>query len=643
MFLGTNKIKNIIKKEYYFIIILFILSFIINQNLNKETKLSLLLCVIVLCIYNPILLVPFITFWLSFFIGYKYFTIENFETSKSSTNDKCLEVISITEDLINFKNSENFKNIRQIIYNFDNYTSDIDFGDYIDNVKFIKYFFNIFFFDEDDDSTWDFIKNIGDNIPYSNFESQLNMTDYESIIQSNIQSNSPSPSYDNDIKGLDTISKLLFKNYVGDELIYKCLGIHFHLNINFKEKSSQMIRKIGFKKLFDNNELKYQDLSDIVNNRVNNDNLSKEDCEYKKSVHLMNKIKKNLNELVIIQYKMSIDDADIDNDYFKDREIIIDPYLIFNENYSPKHIYYKKINFILNPKGPEESDEINNKFIFLPTHQQIEGVIKETFDMDSSNEEFINEYIKLFSEVIMPYLDSDSDIFKKQFNYLSLIYIFNDDNFIDFINSKIPLIKQLYTTKSPLMEKMKDNLEDINTIDIFINNIFYYCKNVISELKVEKIFKSEIFQIELFSEYKLDKNLDSLQIKNKVDLFKKELDKDFKEEKFSPEVSDIKKYNSKKFYPLIDNISDSIFNIINDFKELFYGKYNNSPSGSDDNYSKFYQIFHNVIEILSKNGRAIHSGILMVIIALFIYFLDDNKSNYIQKPNFSLFDLLKTN
>ena len=141
----------------------------------------------------------------------------------------------------------------------------------------------------------------------------------------------------------------------------------------------------------------------------------------------------------------------------------------------------------------------------------------------------------------------------------------------------------------------------------------------------------------------MDKNLDSLQIKKKADLDKNELDTDLKEEKFSPEVSDIKKYNSKKFYPLIDNISDSIFNIINDFKELFYGKYNNSPSGSDDNYSKFYQIFHNVIEILSKDGRSIHSGILMVIIALFIYFLDDNKSNYIQKPNFSLFDLLKTN
>ena len=85
MFLGTNKIKNIIKKEYYFIIILFILSFIINQNLNKETKLSLLLCVIVLCIYNPILLIPFITFWISFFIGYKYFLVENFEISNSST------------------------------------------------------------------------------------------------------------------------------------------------------------------------------------------------------------------------------------------------------------------------------------------------------------------------------------------------------------------------------------------------------------------------------------------------------------------------------------------------------------------------------------------------------------------------------
>jgi len=637
MFLGTNKIKNFIKKEYYFIIILFILSFIINQNVNKETKLSLLLCVIVLCIYNPILLVPFITFWVSFFIGYKYFIIENFETSNSSSNNECLEVVSKIKELIKFENLENSKNLGEIIYNFDNYTSDIDFGDDIDNVKFLKYFFNIFFFNEDQVKTWKFIKKIGDNIPYSNFESQLNMTDYESIIQSNIQSISPSPTYDNDIKGLDTIiSKLLKNSYKEDELIYKCLGIHFHLN--FKYKYYEMIRKIGFKKLFDNNELKYQDLGDIINNQVTNSNLLKKDCDYKKSVHLMNKIKKILSELVIIQYKLSID-TDIDNDYFKDREIIIDPYLIFNENYLPQNIYYKKIKFILNPEGPKVST--NSKFIFLPTHQQIERVIKETFDMESSNEEFINEYIKLFSEVIMPYLDSESDIFKKQFNYLSLIYIFNDENFTKFIKNNKLLINKLYTIKSSLMKNDKDNLENINIIDIYINNIFYYCNNF--NPYVENILNPIIFQIKLFSEYNLDKNLDSLQIKNKSNLFKKELDDNFKEEKFSPEVSDIKKYNSKNFYPLIDNISDSIFNIINDFKELFYGKYNNSPSRSDDNDSKFYQIFHNVIEILSKDGRAINSVILMVIIALFIYFLDDNKSNYIQKPTFSLFDLLRTN
>ena len=77
-------------------------------------------------------------------------------------------------------------------------------------------------------------------------------------------------------------------------------------------------------------------------------------------------------------------------------------------------------------------------------------------------------------------------------------------------------------------------------------------------------------------------------------------------------------------------------------KELFYGRYNNNlDSNSNNIHSKFYETFNNLIEILTKEGRALHSGILMVIIALFIYFLDDN-NKYSHKTN-SLIDLFKTN
>ena len=417
MFLGTNKIKNIIKKEYYFIIILFILSFVINQKINKETKLSLILCAIVICIYNPLLLIPFLIFLVSFFIGYKYVVVEKFENSISNNENSCISE-NLIEIIKNLEPEESITNIGTIIYNFDNYTSNLDFKDDINKIKFLKYLFNIYFFDEDNISTWNFIKEIGEKISYSKFESQLQMTDYKSIITSINPSKYLSPTFEDNIQGLDTIiSKLLKNSYDDEELIYKCLGIHFHLNFDFKNKNLEMINKIGFKKIFNNNELKYQNLSDIINQtNTTQDTIDEQGCDYKKSVHLMNKIKKNINELVIIQYKLSIDN-DLDIDYFKDREIVINPYLIFNNDYSKENIYYKKINFILKPEVINDNEE--NKFLFLPSNQQIVNVMNSGI----TNENFLNEYIKIFSEVIFQYLDSDSDIFKKQFNYLSLIFI----------------------------------------------------------------------------------------------------------------------------------------------------------------------------------------------------------------------------
>ena len=92
---------------------------------------------------------------------------------------------------------------------------------------------------------------------------------------------------------------------------------------------------------------------------------------------------------------------------------------------------------------------------------------------------------------------------------------------------------------------------------------------------------------------------------------------------FSAVVDDF----SKSVFDIIDEIVKLIKNTANDNLETFSNSPGPSPTESLTNFQKFIIFIKKLTEILTNDKRAIHTGFFLIIVALFIYFIDTNETS----------------
>ena len=112
---------------------------------------------------------------------------------------------------------------------------------------------------------------------------------------------------------------------------------------------------------------------------------------------------------------------------------------------------------------------------------------------------------------------------------------------------------------------------------------------------------------------------------------------------------------NQSFTSVIDDFSKSVFDIIDeivqlvkdtssDNLEIFSNSPSPTPSPSLTNFQKFIIFIKKLTEILINDKRAIHTGFVLIIIALFIYFIDSKETSCngcCNKNSSSLLSLLK--
>lgn len=152
-------VNNKLKINIAFIILITAISFLINKRINISIKYSLLLFALLICIYQPLMTLPFFLFY-SLFFCLKKKNIETFELGKNEKN--CKDEINNNLVYQNIKknnltckhstylniNSTNHKNFLEFIKNKDDETK-------IKNkLDFYRKFFRIYFFDLKREEDW---------------------------------------------------------------------------------------------------------------------------------------------------------------------------------------------------------------------------------------------------------------------------------------------------------------------------------------------------------------------------------------------------------------------------------------------------------------------------------------------------------
>ena len=163
-----------------------------------------------------------------------------------------------------------------------------------------------------------------------------------------------------------------------------------------------------------------------------------------------------------------------------------------------------------------------------------------------------------------------------------------------------------------------------------------------------------------YNDSKLKKSFDVNEMNNKNE---QELEKYYRAMDFnSPNLKEISKhaedYNEKlkieniSFDKKIDDFSKSIFDIIDEFNvlinEMLNKDGNGSPSpspsysGKLEGYDYYIYIIGRIIDILINTDRIIHMGFVIILLALFIYFIDSTSEPVVNQNGgfISLMDYL---
>ena len=270
--------------------------------------------------------------------------------------------------------------------------------------------------------------------------------------------------------------------------------------------------------------------------------------------------------------------------------------------------------------------------------------------------------------------------FKIAFNYLTLFYIIHNSKFKKYLdnikkNQKRILLK-LYNDKKNEFEnqieaeKLSGIYELTSLDDLFLDNIFFYFQITDKDLKIKKIYPVD-YHIEKLAPEETQEDDEEEDMSSENDrqqmTYQKTLETDFddnllsnmREEQLNKYYSflDKNKYEAinslnklaeaknekmrienQSFSAVVDDFSKSVFDIIdeivklikntaNDNLETFSNSPGPSPTESLTNFQKFIIFIKKLTEILTNDKRAIHTGFVLIIVALFIYFIDSNETN----------------
>jgi len=682
-----KKLKQLLKiKEYQyvvFVILLLFMSFQINRQINNTNKLICLLLGLVICIYQPVMLIPFLIFLITIYYLFKNRksrnVIEPFELGEDCDDPYEKEGVNI--DLLNKKILNSLKgNVLECKYKSIIHPHHINHKTFMKSIVvnkknienklyFYRNFFNIYFFDENKEEDWKVINYILTKT--TNFDDLIDVIDVTNSSGTFIEAIS--------IKNKDNDKEDLLTDLEKD---YKKLGMFFYqnegTNYMINNQIMDLLKNMGLYPIYMNN---------YIDNELLEDQLYKDIKEIKKQDKKLRreyeKIKKHIYELGILHYK-AIMDIDKEN-YFENvenLELDFEPYDIYDKNFTKNTTFisrYDKINeyFLLREVKIEEEkitnlvskkDSIKLFNSYKITNNSVADIEKNVFkplsDFIRDNIDKLNlleeNYYKIGNNKLIAY------------NYLTLLFVFNGKvikdgetiKFTDYLGGlKKGLIENLYEDKNDIFEKQiaEEDLSGLYTVtsedDLLIDNILYYYQLYHNDYNVEKIYPVD-YHIEK-PEPALSKDEKTEGITSKTDQqqynYQLQLDSDFDNKLLEDkkkqqleryyELLDREKYDSidslnklaearnkelaiekQSFTKKVDDFSTTLFALIEEISVLIKQAYNDNLGKDLTLYQKYILFFETLLNILIKEDRALQTGFLMIIIALLLYFLD-NKSN----------------
>ena len=689
-----KKLKQLLKiKEYQyvvFVILLLFMSFQINRQINNTNKLICLLLGLVICIYQPVMLIPFLIFLITIYYLFKNRksrnVIEPFELADNCDDPYDKEGVNI--DLLNKKILNSLKgNVMECKYksvihphhiNHKTFMKSIESNnkkDIENKLYFYRIFFNIYFFDENKEADWKVINYILTKT--TNFDDLIDVIDVTNSSGTFIEALSIKKKDNN---GNDTKEDLL----TDLEKDYKKLGMFFYqnegTNYMINNQIMDLLKNMGLYPIYMN---KYID-NDLFEDDSYKDikEIKKQDKKLRSEYEI---IKKHIYELGILHYKAIMD---IDKeDYFENvenLELDFEPYDIYDKNFTKNTTFisrYEKINeyFLLREVKIEEGKITN----LLSKKDSI-----KLFNSYKITNDTINNVDDLEKKVFIPLSKFISDNIDKlnlleenyykispnreiAYNYLTLLFVFNGKiikdgetiKFTDYLGGlKKGFITDLHKNKNDIFKKQieEEDLSGLYTVtsedDFLIDNILYYYETY-KNYNVKKIYPIDYH----IKEKKEDKKEEKTEgITSKTDQqqynYQLQLDSDFDNKLLEDkkkqqleryyELLDREKYDSidslnklaearnkelaiekQSFTKKVEDFSTTLFALIDEITDLIKKAYNDKLSTDKLTlYQKYILFFETLLNILIKEDRALHTGFLMIIIALLLYFLD-NKSN----------------
>jgi hypothetical protein len=537
---------NIIKYRYHLsTIFLIILGICLNLPINKNIKLSLLIIGITICIFEPMLSLPFI---LVIFIMYnlntkikklnnkkdtiknKNNTIEEF----TSRNNGIIEFINDTStsssftqqnfaDTINLKNRDSLFQYISTISNPNIYRKKIEFID-----ELLKtYFFNL--------SDYILITNLVNNYEdYDELYEILEFTDttIEEGYNDNPQRNAQIPLLENES--------------------LKKLGILFYKNKNLKYVKYLIgnIYQLGFYSILNNvyqrDNIKPID-SYVSGNNIVTDNSQTVNYQSLKNIYIDNdlgykQIVKSIKELVLLLFYNKNKSTNSDGDFYDFNKVInlentLNIFEIFDNDYIrnsgtngtieqkikeiieniESYNLVEKRKYRYNRDGKINKDIIDtrkNKKLFVDFSFLNNGNLAKISNYRNLEDEFDNLFnnildnfdnIKILSTEL--YNITDRRQRKRQeldiYNNLSIIYFLTNNSIQNLIsniyrnNDKVTILNNLYNRKKRRFdnqisneEKMKEKYQFTSGQDIFYDNLFHYIKlkRGSEETRINKIY-----------------------------------------------------------------------------------------------------------------------------------------------------------
>ena len=674
-----KKVKKIVFEYYYILLTLFflLLAILLNMKIKKHHKLTLLLVALLFGIYEPKLIIPF---FISILIVFNFNKSRRLKNNIETFEDeiKKEDIKQLKNDLINSeKITTNVKLIKKVIKNpniFIEKLKEEERSFYKTKIEFIKELNSVPFFNIENNKDKKLIINLSKN--YLTVEDLRETFNFSEFISD---------------EGFDDDEFRVNKDDLIKDKNYKILGLFYHKNKSrdLQQYIVRIIKEVGLYSLFLDVDYLKKDLLEFslmvffyqfqIKQKLNyNSKFILHD-----NIDMMNIFDKNPNGNIILK-EISI----------KLNKIFSSDLIFKNRMKDGKYIIYKLLfNYNDFQQKLIDNDDYSNTSLIENYDKNLENYLNLVFDFILENIDILNinllnpKYYRIVNK--RKKKSQDIRIIK---NFTTLMLFSNSLEFAKYkiedisekgellkkvetipksINELYNNLKKLYDRQITDGEKMDDIYYFSSKKNIMYDSLFHFIskitttevKNIfpIADKYIEEIVESsspsitdEILE-EQISTYEKELN-EELGLIDEEEVNNTELDKYYdmlnkeKEVKleslsrFAQEKNKKDKIEKHSFDNVIDNFGEKVYEMIDSLIELFtdfFSSSSNSPSPSSSDkptYKKAYKLSTDVLDILLEKDNALYSGTVLVILALFIYFIDSN-TKVKAKPK-SIFDLL---